>query len=106
VTETDALDRSLSRNAATAVEAAAEALQRACRSGDIAALPNVDLQRLMAALVNAYAARRAAGDKFPPVDLALDNITPTDLMVTASQLLQAGDLQVFELGMWQSWTGD
>jgi hypothetical protein len=46
------------------------------------------------------------GDMFPPVDLALDNITSTDLMVAASQLLKAGDLQVFELGMWQSWTGD
>jgi hypothetical protein len=26
-------------------------------------------------------------------------------MVTASGLLKAADLAVFELGMWQSWTG-
>jgi hypothetical protein len=26
-------------------------------------------------------------------------------MITASGLLKAADLQVFELGMWQSWTG-
>jgi hypothetical protein len=26
-------------------------------------------------------------------------------MVTASGLLRAADLAVFELGMWQSWTG-
>jgi hypothetical protein len=26
-------------------------------------------------------------------------------MITASSLLKAADLQVFELGMWQSYTG-
>jgi hypothetical protein len=31
--------------------------------------------------------------------------TPTDVMVTASKLLKSANLQVFELGMWQSWTG-
>jgi hypothetical protein len=33
-------------------------------------------------------------------------VTPTDIMLTSSQLLRAGNLQVFELGMWQSWTGN
>jgi len=28
----------------------------------------------------------------------------TDLMITASALLRSGDLEVFELGMWQSYT--
>jgi len=32
-------------------------------------------------------------------------VSPTDVMITASGLLKAADLQVFELGMWQSWTG-
>lgn len=32
-------------------------------------------------------------------------VTPTDVMVTASGLLKAANLAVFELGMWQSWTG-
>jgi len=27
------------------------------------------------------------------------------VMLTASGLLRAADLAVFELGMWQSWTG-
>jgi hypothetical protein len=31
--------------------------------------------------------------------------TATDVMVTASGLLKAANLAVFELGMWQSWTG-
>ena len=29
----------------------------------------------------------------------------TDVMVAASGLLKAANLAVFELGMWQSWTG-
>ena len=32
-------------------------------------------------------------------------VTPTEVMVTASGLLRAANLAVFELGMWQSWTG-
>jgi N-methylhydantoinase A len=32
-------------------------------------------------------------------------VAPTDVMITASGLLKAADLQVFELGMWQSYTG-
>jgi hypothetical protein len=32
-------------------------------------------------------------------------VSPTDVMITASALLKAADLQVFELGMWQSYTG-
>ena len=34
-----------------------------------------------------------------------NSISATDVMVTASGLLKAADLAVFELGMWQSWTG-
>ena len=32
-------------------------------------------------------------------------VTPTEVMITASGLLRAANLAVFELGMWQSWTG-
>jgi hypothetical protein len=32
-------------------------------------------------------------------------VSATDVMITASGLLKSADLQVFELGMWQSWTG-
>jgi hypothetical protein len=32
-------------------------------------------------------------------------VTSTDVMNTASGLLKAANLAVFELGMWQSWTG-
>jgi hypothetical protein len=62
------------------------------------------LQALMAALCKAYAAQIEAGQ--PLAALAQrTTVTPTEVMVTASGLLRAANLAVFELGMWQSWTG-
>jgi hypothetical protein len=62
------------------------------------------LQALMAALCKAYAAQIEAGN--PLAALAQrTTVTPTEVMVTASGLLRAANLAVFELGMWQSWTG-
>ena len=37
--------------------------------------------------------------------LVTELLSATDVMLTASGLLRAADLAVFELGMWQSWTG-
>ncbi len=61
------------------------------------------LQKLMAAACRLYRARREAGEDFWPVPR--NSISATDVMVTASGLLKAADLAVFELGMWQNWTG-
>jgi len=61
------------------------------------------LQRLIAAACRSYAARIAGGEQFAPV--SKNSISATDVMVTASGMLRAVDLAVFELGMWQSWTG-
>jgi hypothetical protein len=56
----------------------------------------------MTAACRLYSAQVEAGSQLPPVTA---NVTSTDIMVTASGLLKAGNLAVFELGMWQSWTG-
>jgi len=61
------------------------------------------LQKLMAAACRVYTARREAGEQFAPVPK--NSITATAVMITASGLLKAADLAVFELGMWQNWTG-
>jgi hypothetical protein len=61
------------------------------------------LQKLLAAACRLYRARREAGEQFMPVPK--HSISATDVMVTASGLLQSADLAVFELGMWQNWTG-
>jgi hypothetical protein len=61
------------------------------------------LQKLMAAACRVYTARSQAGEQFTPV--SKNSISATDVMITASGLLRSADLAVFELGMWQNWTG-
>jgi hypothetical protein len=61
-------------------------------------------QRLMAALCKIYSQQVQAGAQSLPLQPA-SGVSPTDVMIMAGGLLRAADLQVFELGMWQSWTG-
>jgi hypothetical protein len=62
------------------------------------------LQALMAAAIKAYAAQVEAGQGVAALG-ARTSVTPTEVMIAASGLLRAANLAVFELGMWQSWTG-
>ena len=89
--------------AARATELARE-VERALAAGDTGALPPDCVQSLLSAACRAYAAHEEAGVRYP----ALPDKSPataTDVMVTASGLLKAAGLQVFELGMWVSYTG-
>jgi hypothetical protein len=85
----------------TAAEALAADIQRALKAGDHDVLTPQALQKLMTAACRLYSAQSEAGSNVLPVT----EVTPTDIMVTASGLMRAGNLAVFELGMWQSWTG-
>ena len=58
----------------------------------------------MAAVCQVYSARVEAGEPLLPLP-ERGGATATDVMITASGLLKAANLAVFELGMWQSWTG-
>jgi len=62
------------------------------------------MQELMAALCKDYSARIEAGQEILPIR-GRTIVSSTDIMTTASGLLKAANLAVFELGMWQSWTG-
>jgi hypothetical protein len=89
--------------AATDAKRLAAAFDRILADGELDALPADALQTLIASACRLYRARREAGEEFPPVPK--NSISATDAMVTASGLLKALDLAVFELGMWQNWTG-
>jgi hypothetical protein len=79
-------------------------IERSLADGRIDMLTPQAMQALMAAACKAYAAQIEAGN--PMAALAQrTTVTPTEVMVTASGLLRAANLAVFELGMWQSWTG-
>ena len=81
----------------------AATLQRSIVDGNLDLVAADALQAVIAAACRVYTARREAGEDIAPV--AKNSISATDVMVTASGLLRAADLAVFELGMWQSWTG-
>ena len=58
---------------------------------------------MLADAVRLYAARASERDLAAfPGDAV---VTATDVMVTVSAMLKAVNVQVFELGMWQSWGG-
>jgi hypothetical protein len=82
----------------------AAAMERALAAGRSDALSSQAFQALTAALCRTYAAQIEAGGDIMPLPKKA-SIAPTDVMVMASGLLKSANLAVFELGMWQSWTG-
>jgi hypothetical protein len=84
--------------------ALAARLEAKFAEGEFEALTPEATQALVAAICKLYSARAEAGDKFPIVRDRFA-ITGTDAMIACGSLLKAVDLQVFELGMWQSWSG-
>jgi hypothetical protein len=89
--------------ASTEAKQVAAMLDRILADGNLDAVSAEALQALIASACRLYRARREAGEEFAPVPK--NSISATDVMVTASGLLKAADLAVFELGMWQNWTG-
>ncbi len=69
------------------------------------AMSDGEIQALLARAVRLYAERVAARDAplsaFPPGE----QITATDAVVTTTAILKAVNVQLFELGMWQAWSG-
>ena len=69
-----------------------------------AVVSDADIQIMLARAVRLYTERSGQGDApaaFPPGA----DITATEVMVTVTAMLKAVNLQVFELGMWQAWSG-
>ena len=81
----------------------AKEIERAFKKSD-RVLSEEAMQTLMNALCRVYAAQIESGAKYTPITEG-QVVSPTAVMVTASGLLRAANLAVFELGMWQSWTG-
>ena len=72
---------------------------------DVAGLQDSDLQSLLAAVVREYAARAETRDDPLPALPPESGVTATEAMLAVSAILKAVNIQVFELGMWQSWSG-
>lgn len=80
----------------------AATIEKMLADGDLEALQPHAQQALIAALCKYFAANTEMGNRYPA--LGRSAVTATDVMVMCGALLKAADLQVFELGMWQSWS--
>ncbi len=102
--------KSKSRSAAAGTMASTQALELAADleqgliDGQLDVVSEEALQRLMAAICKTYSQQVQGGNLSLPLQ-PRSGVSPTDVMIAASALLRAVNLQVFELGMWQSWTG-
>ena len=68
-------------------------------------LSDGEIQALLARAVSLYAQRAAASDAPLPAFPEGAEVTATDAVVTITAILKAVNVQLFELGMWQAWSG-
>jgi len=67
-------------------------------------LSDIDIQDMLAKSVRLYAERTSERNG-ALLAFAPDAVTASEVMVTVTAMLKAVNLQVFELGMWQAWSG-
>jgi hypothetical protein len=67
-------------------------------------LSDSEIQDMLAKAVRLYTERAAERDGALPA-FAPEAASATEVMVTVTAMLKAVNLQVFELGMWQAWSG-
>ncbi len=84
--------------------ALAKELEAALADGKLDLIQPPAMQALMGALCKVYSANEDSGNRYP-ILAGRAAVTGTDVMIVCGALLKAVDLQVFELGMWQSWAG-
>lgn len=65
---------------------------------------DAEIQSMLANAVRLYSERVTERDGVMPA-FEPDALTATEVMVTVTAMLKAVNLQVFELGMWQAWSG-
>jgi hypothetical protein len=69
------------------------------RHGDLDAIPDDALRRVLTSAIKAYAAKAEAADAEPaPFDA--DAVTATETAVTACAMIRAAGLNLFDIAMW------
>jgi hypothetical protein len=68
-------------------------------------LSDSEIQALLARAVRLYAERVTASDVALPAFPEGAQVTATDAVVATTAILKAVNVQLFELGMWQAWSG-
>jgi hypothetical protein len=75
------------------------AAERALASGKVATISDAELARVMTAAVRLYAAKSDI-DGETPAPVEPEKLTPTDVVVTVTQLIRAVGLNLWDLSMW------
>ena len=75
------------------------AAERALSSGDPAQVADADLERVLTAAVRLYAAKTES-DKPPMQPITPEAVTPTDIVVTVSDMIKAAGLNLWDVSMW------
>ena len=75
------------------------AAERALKSGQPGQVSDADLERVMTAAVRLYAAKVDA-DMAPAQPITPSAVTPTDIVVTVSDLIKSAGLNLWDLSMW------
>ena len=75
------------------------AAERALSSGEPEQVSDGDLERVLTAAVRLYAAK-AETDTPPARAITPSAVTPTDVVVTVSDLIRAAGLNLWDVSMW------
>jgi hypothetical protein len=76
-----------------------EAADRALASGNLELVSDAELKRVMTAAVRLYAAKTET-DTPPASPITPDQVTPTDVVVTVSDIIKAAGLNLWDVSMW------
>ena len=75
------------------------AAERALSSGNPAQVADADLERVLTAAVRLYAAKTES-DRPPAQPITPSAVTPTDVVVTVSDIIKAAGLNLWDVSMW------
>ena len=76
-----------------------EAAERALSAGQPGQVSDAELERVMTAAVRLYAAKTET-DKPPAQPVTPSAVTPTEVVVTASDLIRSAGLNLWDVSMW------
>jgi hypothetical protein len=75
------------------------ATERALSAGQPGQVSDLELEHVLTAAVRLYAAK-AETDKPPATPITPSAVTPTDIVVTVSDLIKAAGLNLWDVSMW------
>ena len=76
-----------------------EAAERALSSGRPGQVADADLERVLTAAIRLYAAKTET-DQPPAQPITPAAVTPTDIVVTVSDMIKAAGLNLWDVSMW------